>query len=978
MTLDLNKVGAPMNTMKLFFAVNILGFVCLNMIAMQDQEELEAAATPTPASAAGLHRRIPHQLEDPQPDRKEDPEDIDDDQEPAAAPVHDEEPEDPAAEAPAEQVEPAQALLTLKEELTASHNCVHQLVTHFNYDRHLLINSAIVRRRTEEQAAPPVREDGAVIPPVADQPERPALEAHPSEIIHRTLNNSARLVRQLIEHYNPDAHAQELAQNINDIRQSTDQLALLSRHVDILFDETRPIVNQHLEHVRTAKRTIAALRHHFRQYIRQGIDDEEQTPLENADRNLTREINAFFQFTQNRLNEAHRSIDTTLREIDTLSVEITAAQQMLEKIAHTEQLMADTQGHAAKAAPQEGEAQAPEQVRAVVQQQSYWRSIWGGVKAVTATLAAPRAEREKAGRKAFQATGEFIKNKIIPNARLVTEPVLHTSLRPANIPQELGRAHETLEKLITRLDETLQRFRTAAATEAEMKNNLQMLCTILDSHDNPHFQLRDQDQIERSLATSIVASNLRTEAIRWLFRSFKRPGQREERGIPFIPNLETIISRIYPETTRLADQQHIADTAGHEADEQQPIAPRQPKLPILGRLIYGARDSYIGARDKVGDIIRPRPADPRQPARWPVVRRIIDQVAPELPAILAARNAQEDDIQPFGQKTFDDRYTSWLINTQNPNYLLYDIAARTRFNTGRFSYLIRPFVHDVEEGYGFFPRRENEQPGERYDQIMHALADESTPLEHPWLLFSAPPSAVRGIENILRVAHTNDEPLPPAPRQLATANAADAPFTSTSFTGFIWNGLKRIARWPARKIGPILVRALSASGNAISLGARMITAPFINRRPIVAFGRATAAIKNYIARKIQEAKVWGAIKIRFMLAATIGERAIQNLERNIREGHPASERLAMIQELVANHQLEVLTRPLQAAIAHNHQRIRAFAQKYENIQRIDPIIPKDPITRLPIHQEAVIHDDRLRTDLGSFVEGWTRRPATTP
>jgi len=784
------------------------------------------------------------------------------------------------------------------------------------------------------------------------------------------LTNSERLVRQLIEHYNPEANAQELAQNINDIRQSTDQLALLGRQVDTLFDETRPIVNQHLEHVRTTKRTIAALRHHLRQYIRQGIDDEEQTPLENTDRNLTREINAFFQFTQNRLNEAHRSIAATLREIGTLSGEIIAAQQILEKIAHTEELITGVLPTPAPA-PQEGEAPGAEATAGG----TLWK-LWSASKTVVGTVFAPRDERKKNGAKVAQAVGNFVTGTVIPNARLVTEPVLQTSLRPANIPQELGHAQEALGHLMARLDETLQRFRTAAATEAEMKNNLQMLCTILDTHDNPHFQLRGQAEIERSLATSIVASNLRTEAIRWLFRSFKRPGQRGERGIPFIPNLETIISRIYPEAARLADQQPTPGQAGHEADEHQPIEARQHKLPILGRLIYGARDSFIGARDGVSDIIRPRPADPRQPARWPGARRIMDQLAPELPAMLATGNAQEDDIQPYGQQTFDDRYTSWLINTQNPNYLLYDIAARTRFNTGRFSYLIRPFVHKVEEVFG--PREQNERPGERYDQIMHALADESTPLEHPWLLFSAPPSAVRGIENILRVAHTDDEPLPPAPRQVAITNGADAPFTSTSFTGFIWNGLKRIARWPARKIGPILVRTLSACENGISLGARMITGPFINRGPIINLRRSIIGIKNFIARKIQKAKVWGAIKIRFMLAATVGDQAIRNLERNIREGHPASERLAMIQELVANHQLEVLTRPLQAAIAHNHQRIRAFAQKYENIQRIDPIIPKDPITRLPIYQEAVINNDRLRTDLGSFVEGWTRRPARIP
>jgi len=80
----------------------------------------------------------------------------------------------------------------------------------------------------------------------------------------------------------------------------------------------------------------------------------------------------------------------------------------------------------------------------------------------------------------------------------------------------------------------------------------------------------------------------------------------------------------------------------------------------------------------------------------------------------------------------------------------------------------------------------------------------------------------------------------------------------------------------------------------------------------------------------------------------------------MREKHPASEQLALLQNFIANHHLEVFTDTITAAISHNSQRIRDFANKYLRIQRIDPITAQ------------IIHDDRLRSDLGSFVQAWPR------
>ena len=855
MTLALDKVGAPMKTIKLLFAMNILGLLCFNMAAMQEKELNIPMQHPVPAYHHDENNEIFFDAVD----------------HPVDGTV---------------QIDPTNQLRTLKEQLIASRTRISRLASVFG----------LCDTRANQRAA---KIDEVRLFPVVIAPS--GTIAHPRiPHIHAILTNEQAAINQLIRLYEPQQNIQE---RTTEIRRISAQLEQAEGQLHTLLGQAAPLANQDHEQANAIDDTIDALRNHFSGYMRQGIVDAQYVPLENADRNLTREINAFFLCSKNRLAEVRRSIDTTLHEIQTIEVEVQTTRQVLENIVRTE-----------TAEPITTPVNQPGIVQSVASKAwtigSGITYAFGTATHVFGTAWSHRQEvaglfteegRKKAQEATVRAATSLIQNRLAQNRPALADPAVQNRVQADAIPQELTHIQETLGQSITHMNGALERLRTAIATEEEIKANVGVLCSVLDNRDNPNFQLHNQEKVESSLATDILKSNLWALAMRQLL-AFRPALNRPLPDIPVpmignipLPSTEAFLMRLFPDAAR---------TAFDQSEQQQAI--------------------------------------------------------------------DADNIQPHRQpQTFDDRYTGWLINTQNPNYLLYDIAARTRFNTGRFSYLIRPFVHAAEEGFGQLPRSEKEQPGDRSREIMRALADESTPLEHPWLLFFKPaPFVVRGIENVLRTA---DPTLPQQTQRLADAHGADTPFTSTSPQSFIWNGLKKLVRWPAQQVAPLVISALSTCGNGIKRGAEIMAGPFVHMGPIVELRKTMITVKDLISRKFQAAAVATAKTIRTGLTLITNEHTIPNLERNIREGHPASESITMIQDAVANHELEGLTRPLIAAIAHNHQRIRALAQKYQNIQRIDPIIPLDPVTRQPINQQATIRDARLRTDLGSFAEGWGRR-----
>lgn len=640
-------------------------------------------------------------------------------------------------------------------------------------------------------------------------------------------------------------------------------------------------------------------------YFRKFLHEQEgQTPLDNADHNLVHEINAFLLATKLRLEETKLEINKSVDEFRSIFKEIAATKEILEKLAITKTKIKE------QIAQDQSQPPAPAPEPAALQSSTFFQRVTQiSTRAATSLFTG-----------AAHALGK--------GACALADKIYPAFLPLENIPRELGRAQTLFQDALTRLDNTLKHLRSAAATEDKMIRNVRMLCKILDTTDQKkvekkkqdqkrdpneeEFHLLHQDEIEQSLAKSMASSTLRILAIKTI----------------------------------------LEQTKG----------------------------------SKMGSL-----------ARFLLKRFSLGKVFPEFPDMLDGAESHTSDKQSAGDmqsddpQTLDDRYTHCLIKMDKDphyeNYLLYDIAARTRFNTGRFSYLIRPAIYKLEliagprrekidydkkrqrdaTGIRLPPQKRMELPGERYHELMRALADKSTPLEHPWLLFNLPPWIVRFIEQkILLTVTPSLDPLfgnkavKPVEKALEEPQSA-APLTSTTFRGFIWNALKRII--PARQIGNYVTQTLSTCVNGIKRFADIITGPFINKKPII-------AIKNFIGQRWQKCGFWMASAARKMLKQLNNGRTVKNLERNIQEGCPASERLELIQRIAANYHLGWGTKTLQALIAHNHQSIRAFAQRYLKLQHIEPIIPLDPITYEPITKDSTIHDKRLRTELGLLLQGW--------
>ena len=256
--------------------------------------------------------------------------------------------------------------------------------------------------------------------------------------------------------------------------------------------------------------------------------------------------------------------------------------------------------------------------------------------------------------------------------------------------------------------------------------------------------------------------------------------------------------------------------------------------------------------------------------------------------------------------------------------------------------------------------KEFEQPGDRFKEFMQTVADEQFVIHHPWLACNkGTPYLLRGIENILCTADsTLKRSATKTVEASNTTETVDAPFTSTSFKGFVWGGLKRLVNPSVRQIGSFFVQALSTFGDNLKQGIRIITGPFIRNRRIIALENSIAALKNLIAQKYNTGKVrlaqataWALLHLEF----------VNNLERKIREGHPSSKNVITLQTYVKRYQLGGAEGTGIRVIAENSEMIRALAQKYNGIQRIDPIT------------ENSIQNASLRRDLASFAQGWSEQ-----
>jgi hypothetical protein len=279
-------------------------------------------------------------------------------------------------------------------------------------------------------------------------------------------------------------------------------------------------------------------------------------------------------------------------------------------------------------------------------------------------------------------------------------------------------------------------------------------------------------------------------------------------------------------------------------------------------------------------------------------------------------------------------------------------------------------------------RKHHEQPGERYNDLMEAVT-ESIPFEHLWLVFKIPPCTIRFVENILRVASQRtypgewlDEAPLPAPEVQQHIDNSE-PFKSTSATSFIWNGLKTLSRLPISYIKPVLTNILQKFTQSLQRGINILTGPFADSLPYKIVTHAALGSSSYVQPKIHNLKIQSARKVRSILFYFAANQ-MRLLESKIRQKKPISDAIATLHALIKNHSAHGFVSWLQAEVAHNAPQIRTFAQKYKRLDRIDPIMPIDPTTRLPDVQHASIRNYKLRKTLGSFIEGWEASAAVVP
>ncbi len=104
---------------------------------------------------------------------------------------------------------------------------------------------------------------------------------------------------------------------------------LESRHLEDVKNKVNelsrrmvPCVNDHLESLHALNGTVASIQRHFRKYLLEGVESDRHEPLSNADRNLVREINAFFQITQETIEKEHKDIEQALRKFAKFSADI--------------------------------------------------------------------------------------------------------------------------------------------------------------------------------------------------------------------------------------------------------------------------------------------------------------------------------------------------------------------------------------------------------------------------------------------------------------------------------------------------------------------------------------------------------------------------------------------------------------------------------------------------------------------------------
>lgn len=509
---------------------------------------------------------------------------------------------------------------------------------------------------------------------------------------------------------------------------------------------------------------------------------------------------------------------------------------------------------------------------------------------------------------------------------------------PGTLENELSLQKSSVAQERTKAQAIIQQLWQLSAEQLHITRNLHTLFAVLNGK---NFLIPNQGALEQNLFSNLMKSNLRNLAFDTIMSGWnnfilvrnKTDSQQISSGakswgdwgwgflgkatkyvsgmnLTELPNLDDLLRKCYSEQDDFASQQ----------------SDRKPT-----------------EKDKV-DIA---------PETVEAMRNKIDKVCPEMPSRVFNYFAQ-DHLPDVIPTSFDDFYTNAIIKTRNMDVLLYDIASRTRFRTGRLSFLIRPLIRSIEESVGC-----------KYDSVMNKLKDPSTPLDKPWVMFRMPPLLVKVMERL--VLASNPDRYSDVIKKMEQENT-DSKKTdgtkktdsdSSKYNGMFGFIVKRAVRLKDRVIG---------GAKSVCNFTKNIMCKAIGKRATKFLNDKFSSVYGFGSHYISRVKTLAA-RATLTVIRQFAKKPIAELEKSLSKGQRPSVLLEKIQTFISDYELEVFRGPISAILKRNHQNLRALAEKYYDLQRVDPLDlqtdPQDSSTKT-----YTIKDEHIRRTMKQISDQW--------
>lgn len=664
------------------------------------------------------------------------------------------------------------------------------------------------------------------------------------------------------------------------------------------------------EHMQASMNTLSALRQTFDTYLERGINDgwpNESEMLGSSDRNLVKELRTFFDITKSQLAAKQHALRQTIRKMEPTLAALEGILATCSRILEKRDAGNITS----------------------LTEANIGVMLGRDLQNYSDVLSAHRTRTlEEINTRRIQEEQALSMIKPMRNKVYIDETTIIKD-RSSSIHKDDSLIHE--DKLVHELWDV----------SSESMHVLRNLNTLFAVINGKPFQIANQEKIEQDLGENLMKSNLRQlmvtkgESVVNDFRNGRSQQQNTQDqswaswvfsgAIDRITgsnlgskameiaggkslDLHGLLRQIYPDQIELAVQEIAATKADAGASQEQELSEVATKI-----------------------------------------RNTLDNICPEMPALMQDYFTQEpmvDYVHESKKDLFDDNYTNVLIRTKNQDLLLYDIAARTRFRAGRLSGNLKLRVKELEQ-----------KTGHKYEEIMRILKDPSTPLNSPWKLFKLPPFLVRSLEGIICTANNwNDQPAEQQNIVLKKEEENDSSKPSGIF-GSIW-----------KKVVNVKNMVTKHAGNALTF-TKNVMCKVLGKKRV-----------NYVANKVEKIRDMGdrfytGVKQRLACAClkvirVFASEEIAKIEQAIREGRRPSVALEKIQTLISSNGAGFLREFIGVQLKRNHKTIRALAEKYYNLEQIDPLdVPKDPL-KPNSEKEYSFKDSNLRGTIAQLSGNW--------